>query len=63
MKSINTVEIPNNATNGDIIKTLFSNHCLKMWTDYKQMICFDFEDVKYWWNSPYEGGISNEVCD
>lgn len=47
------VEIPDNATNGDVLKALFPNerigHCEDC-TDLGDIATFDDE----WWNSPYK---------
>ena len=39
------IEIPDNATNGDVIRALFPNE-----HDFET----DFDEV--WWNSPYQKG-------
>ena len=48
------VEIPDNATNGDVIKGLFPNerigHCEDC-TDLGDIATFDDD----WWNAPYKG--------
>ena len=55
----NIIEIPDNATNGDMIKALFDireieemEHCVfvTIYPDY------DTRFIKEWWNAPYEKG-------
>lgn len=59
----NGTSIPDNATNGDVIKALYPNRtffneascCVTMRdedTEYLTYIDFDGD----WWNSPYKGG-------
>ena len=59
---------PDNATNGDVIKTMFPNayfeeyedeirHVIIMWDnieDVEWSNTFDFD----WWNAPYKGGTT-----
>lgn len=60
--TVNAIVIPEGATNGDVIKALFPNikindiDCLKMiytGIDYKNMIGFNLDATKEWWNAPY----------
>ena len=49
---VNTITIPENATNGDIIKTLFptiDKHQNMLLENHSNNILFDNE----WWNTPY----------
>jgi len=61
--TVNAIVIPKNATNGDVIKALFPNikindiDCLKMiytGIDHKNMIGFNLDATKEWWNAPYK---------
>lgn len=69
-KSGKWIPIPDNATNGDVIKALFINSLYEEdaeTSDNEDYICMhnglnsvcDF-DIK-WWNAPYQKGASNEV--
>lgn len=54
----NGTPIPDNATNGDVIKTMFPN--LQLYSDFAYWDV-DLGDThisvdKKWWNSPYKGG-------
>jgi hypothetical protein len=63
-KAINAIPIPDNATNGDIIKAVFPN--ASTWIEYDSngdvmrfdvventtLECFNLD----WWNAPYKGG-------
>lgn len=66
--TVNAIVIPEGATNGDMIKALFPNikindiDCLKMiytGIDYKNMIGFNLDATKEWWNAPYKE-LNNE---
>lgn len=57
-----TIDIPNNATNGDVIKALFPN-CLICGETGESFVSFWYtkeEDGRYvnfrkfWWDSPYK---------
>ena len=56
------IPIPENATNGDIIKALFSN--VKWWVNEDNEVFTDHETINSnrvainadWWNSPYKRG-------
>ena len=57
-KNPNLIEIPENATNGDVIKAVFDV------TEVRQLDCCAFIDTsddanlrvyKDWWNAPYKG--------
>ena len=58
MASGKLVILPNNATNGDMIKMLFPNGSqvkgagIYIMNDNKSNISYDFD----WWNAPYKGG-------
>lgn len=45
----NGTPIPDNATNGDVIKILFSDF---MYTPWKEWLMIDLP----WWNAPYQKG-------
>jgi hypothetical protein len=55
-----TIEIPTNATNGDVIKAVFPN--IEFWefkTTTSMCVQFnDFREIKLfpleWWNAPYK---------
>ena len=63
------IEIPDNATNGDIIKALFDVKEVRKyktrvtaWTLFDGYIGpIDFQ-LK-WWNAPYKKGEQNETCN
>lgn len=44
--------IPDNATNGDVINTLFSDIGITQTDPYTGIIEIDLD----WWNAPYKGG-------
>lgn len=46
--------IPENPTNGDMIKAIFPNCKLKVLTDKKEVVALELKDVKEWWNAPYK---------
>ena len=62
----NIIEIPNNATNGDIFKTLFDVKGVRIyrtrvviWT----LLNGNIEPIDFqleWWNAPYKKGENNE---
>ena len=53
MASGKSVILPNNATNGDVIKALFGGHDILLIEEYPSgNINFD----KDWWNAPYKVG-------
>ena len=58
MASGKSVILPDNATNGDVIKALFPNGSqvkgagIYIMNDNKSNISYDFD----WWNAPYKGG-------
>jgi hypothetical protein len=54
----NCIEIPNGATNGDVIKTLWN---VKTWMYDDDTICVEYEGIigiklypLSWWNAPYK---------
>lgn len=58
------IEIPDNATNGDIIKALFNYEIVD---DFHYSYVIDIENNGYyvqfdkeWWNAPYKKGENNE---
>lgn len=56
--TVNAIEIPDNATNGDVIKALFSN--VKTRDNSDDFITYTFDGIvgtmveKAWWNAPYK---------
>ena len=62
---INGIELPDNATNGDIIKALWN--VTKIDDTYRMTTFLDIEDDecsmtvwKKWWHSPYKVGDTEE---
>lgn len=58
-ETVNAIPIPENATNGDMIKAIFPN--VKTWDESEGALCVEFKTLnqikifpKYWWNAPYE---------
>ncbi len=55
-----TIEIPNKATNGDVIKALFPNCLICTGESFVSFWYTKEEDGRYvqfrnfWWNAPYE---------
>lgn len=55
------VNVPQNATNGDVIKAVFPNTNIEYWAEYSTYnVEFPNDnDVKHfsydWWNAPYKG--------
>lgn len=52
----NGVVIPDNATNGDVIRALFPNNHID---EMSHTVWIGYDDMafrKCWWNSPYKGG-------
>ena len=55
---LNGILLPDDATNGDVIKALFPNGSqvkgasIYIMNDNKSNIFYDFD----WWNAPYKGG-------
>ena len=48
------IEIPENATNGDVIMAMFPNcQKLKVITDKKELVVLELKDIKKWWNASY----------
>lgn len=61
-RNSNIIAIPDNATNGDMIKALFDireieemKHCVFV-TIYPN---YDTRFIKEWWNAPYKKGENN----
>ena len=54
------IPIPNNATNGDVIKAMFPNTSLHI-NEMSHTIWVGYEEMSFridWWNAPYQkGGI------
>ena len=48
------ITIPDNATNGDVIKTLFKPNRVERTDD--NVIVEEYTFNKEWWNSPYQKG-------
>lgn len=57
MPTVNAIEIPDGATNGDVIKALFPN--VKTRDNSGDFITYTFDGIvgtmveKAWWNAPY----------
>ena len=67
LPTVNAIVIPDNATNGDMIKALFSIH-KETFTNYGTIKVYGFDSEKMpteflvdWWNAPYKKGESNEI--
>ena len=57
--NINTVKaipIPDNATNGDMIKAMFPNVPVKIFEDMNTVIFGNAQFDLEWWNAPYKRG-------
>lgn len=54
----NGTPIPDNATNGNVIKALFKPNRVERIDDDVIVENYDFN--KDWWNSPYQKGDTNE---
>lgn len=61
--TVNAIVIPEDATNGDMIKAMFPNikindiDCLKIiytGIKHKNVIGFNIDATKEWWNAPYK---------
>ena len=57
----NGTPLPENPTNGDMIKAMFPNMMDSCWKYKKYLsdICGDYTAIEYtedWWNAPYKGG-------
>ena len=48
-----TIDIPDNATNGDVIKTLFKPNWIRRMDD---VVREEYEFDEVWWNAPYQKG-------
>ena len=61
-----TVNIPDNATNGDVIKALFDIReiekmkCCVFVTIYPD---YNTRFIKEWWNAPYKKGENNDTTN
>lgn len=59
--TLDTIELPENPTNGDMIKAMFPNATIEYWAEYSTYnVEFPNDnDVKHfsyhWWNAPYKG--------
>lgn len=54
MKLINAIPIPDNATNGDMIKAIFPNYDeIELTEEYPSGKTYFSSD---WWNAPYKKG-------
>ena len=62
------INIPDNVTNGDVIKTLFPNATIRMTKEHRSdgwhyrpqiVVKFSETEINYfnedWWNAPYKG--------
>ena len=58
----NGTPIPDNATNGDVIKALFSNGTTAKFATFMRFIDgeYYFNCSEDWWNAPYQKGGANE---
>ena len=67
-REVNAIEIPNNATNGDVIKAIFPDAEIYDWGaegDYVDICGLDYEGItvcRKWWNAPYrrEENVKND---
>lgn len=62
LPTVNAVVIPDNATNGDMIKALFPNG---IQINDTPIISYSFGEYRFrfsdeWWNAPYKKGENNE---
>lgn len=55
--------IPDNATNGDVIKALFPNSDIEEHRTYMKIVEGDYllPCAYQWWNAPYQKGGKDEV--
>lgn len=58
---LNGTPLPENPTNGDMIKTIFLNMIDSCWERKKYLsdVCGDYTAIEYtekWWNAPYKRG-------
>ena len=54
----NGTPIPDNATNGEVLKTMFMPNRITRTDD---IVHIEYDFTPEWWNSPYQKGDSNEV--
>jgi len=56
----NAIIIPNNATNGDVVKAMFPVQCKNMGNENNGIVVDFYGDLhtfdKDWWNAPYKKG-------
>lgn len=58
--TLDTIELPENPTNGDMIMAIFPNMIDSCWERKKYLsdVCGDYTAIEYteqWWNAPYKG--------
>lgn len=54
MKPVEVIVIPDNATNGDIMKNTFPNVPVKIFEDMNTVIFGNAQFDLDWWNAPYD---------
>lgn len=54
-KAPTVCDIPDNATNGDVIKTMFPNTSLHI-SERLHIVWVRYEEMFDWWNAPYQKG-------
>ena len=64
LPTADVIEIPKNATNGDVIKAMFPNVIIQIldntvYTNIDNGVWFSLD----WWNAPYKRGGENEICN
>ena len=61
--TVQAVPIPDNVTNGDVIKAMFPNGITSKFVSFMRLVTGDtYVDCSYeWWNAPYEPQESEEV--
>lgn len=58
--TVQAIPIPDNATNGDIMKNTFPNVPVKIFEDMNTVIFGNAQFDLDWWNAPYKRGNENE---
>ena len=48
-----TIDIPDNATNGEVIKAMFEPNRIRRMDD---VVTEEYEFDEAWWNAPYQKG-------
>ena len=55
-ETVQAIPIPDNATNGDMIKAMFPNVPVKIFEDMNTVIFGNAQFDLEWWNAPYKRG-------